>query len=154
MSSPRGLSDVYTSSMPGVPALGQRLEVGINEYIFLKGVANTVAGMWVTFDEVGVTTLLAANAEGPVAVAMAAIDATTKFGWYQIFGTASGRVLADAADNAWLYATATAGVADDAVVAGDLIHNAKCRALNGGSTGNVTVQLYYPYVEDAEDVGT
>jgi ABC-type uncharacterized transport system permease subunit len=49
-----------------------------NEYIYLKGVASTLAGSWVTYDELGVTTLLAANAKGPVAIAMAATDSTSE----------------------------------------------------------------------------
>ena len=45
-------------------------DVDSNEYILLGGVASTVIGSPVTFDENGSTTLLAANAVGPVAVAM------------------------------------------------------------------------------------
>ena len=45
------------------------------EYLYMKGVADTVQGSWVTYDELGVTALLAANAKGNVAVAMAAIIA-------------------------------------------------------------------------------
>jgi hypothetical protein len=54
-----------------------------NEYIYLQGVASTVAGDVVSFDEAHLTTRLVANAKGRVAVAMAATVAST-FGWYQI----------------------------------------------------------------------
>ena len=47
-----------------------------NEYVYMTGVASTVLGSWVTYDELYITTLLAADAIGPVAVAMAAIDAS------------------------------------------------------------------------------
>lgn len=49
-----------------------------DEYIYLKGVASTVVGSWVNYDETGTTTLLPANAIGPVAIAMAITDSTSK----------------------------------------------------------------------------
>lgn len=149
----RPLTEVQTlATTPGVPALMQRYEEDGKEYIFLKGVASTVAGSWVTFDENGVTALLAANAVGPVAVALAASDATTEGGWYQIYGKATGRCLVSCADGADLYATATAGAADDAVVVGDRIHGAICRETEGGTgTDNLDVQLFYPKVDNIAD---
>ncbi len=148
----RPLTEVQTlASTPGCPPLMSRYEQGGNEYIFLKGVANTVAGMWVTYDEVGVTTLVVADAFGPVAVAMSACDDTAEGGWYQIFGAASGRLLTLCADNAALYATATAGVLDDTAVAGDLIHGAVNRSLIGGATANGAVQLWYPFMDNNVD---
>lgn len=149
----RPLTEVQTlASTPGVPSLGQRYQQGINEYIFLKGVANTVAGMWVTFDEVGVTALLAADAFGPVAVALAAVNATTLGGWYQIYGLADARALVSCADGNPVYATATAGVVDDTAVAGDLVHNALCRETEPGSgTANLNFQLWYPFVDNNVD---
>lgn len=51
-----------------------------NEYIYLKGVASTIVGSWVTYDETGLTTLLAANAKGPVAVSMSITDSTSEWG--------------------------------------------------------------------------
>ncbi|MCU0905633.1 MAG: hypothetical protein MUE83_17460, partial [Tabrizicola sp.] len=87
---------------------------GAGEFIYLKGVASTVTGSWVTYNmDDGSTALLAANAIGPVAVAMGATVANT-WGWYQIQGKAVGRVLAGFVDNANVYATATAGSVDDA----------------------------------------
>src|SRR6478752_3435722 len=61
---------------------------GGGEFIYLKGAASTVLGSWVTYnaDDYS-TTLLAANAIGPVAVAMGATVASTS-GWYQIQGKA------------------------------------------------------------------
>lgn len=148
----RPLTEVQIlASTPGVPPLMSMYENLGNVYIFLKGVANTVAGNWVTYDEVGVTTLVVADAFGPVAVAMSACDATTKGGWYQIFGAATGRLLTLCADNAPLYATATAGVLDDTAVAGDLIHGAVNRSLIGGATANGAVQLWYPFMDNDVD---
>jgi len=118
-----------------------------NEYIFLQGVASTAAGSWVTYNHAFATTLLAADAVGSVAIAMAAINATTKYGWYQIFGKNTIASTDTVVAGASLYIDGTAGRADDAVVAGDLIVGAFSRSAD---TANVaTVQLCYPVVTNA-----
>lgn len=118
-----------------------------NEYIYLQGVASCVAGSWVSFDEAHVTTLLVANAKGRVAVAMAAVDATTEFGWFQIYGKNTiAKVLASFADDGLIYSTATAGSVDDAVVAGDLVVGAIGRSAI--ASGAATVELNYPFATD------
>lgn len=126
--------------------LGSRMrDAAGNEYIYLKGVASTGAGSWVTFDENYATTLLAANAVGPVAIAMAATVAST-YGWYQIYGVNTvAKTDTVAADKA-LFIDGTNGRADDAVVTGDLIVGASSQTAD---TSNVaTVQITYPYVTD------
>lgn len=139
----QGFTTVDTTATARV---GERVpdEYG-NEYIYLQGVASTAAGSWVTYDEAGVTTLLAANAIGPVAIAQAATVAST-YGWYLIFGYCSAKVAASFADNGNLYATATAGTADDAIVAGDRVKNAIGRSAE--SSGAATVQVWYPEMDD------
>jgi hypothetical protein len=149
---PRPLTEVLTSMMG--QEFGKRIQVNGNEYIFLKGVTGTVVGSFVTFDEVGVTALLAADAVGPVAIAMAILDAATKFGWYQIYGKASGLLVANVADNASLYACATAGSADDAATAGDVIHKAISRGATAGAAAVTTVQIHYPFVDNNVDDAT
>lgn len=122
---------------------------GSGEFIYLKGLDSTVVGSWVTYnpDDFS-TTLLAANAIGPVALAMS-ICVTGEYGWYQIQGKGVGKVLALFADNANCYATATAGSADDAVVAGDLVKNAKgASAIDTPSTGLAEIELYRPFMDD------
>lgn len=121
-----------------------------NEYIFLKGLATTVLGFWVTYDEAGVTTLLAANAKGPVAVAMAAIVAD-KYGWYGIFGKIPSMLAANCADNALIGRETADGYAGDARVAGDEIYGAITR---GASTTAAVkdCQLNYPFVDDANGI--
>lgn len=49
-----------------------------NEYIYLKGVASTIVGSVVTYDETATTALIVADAIGPVAVAMAIVDSTSE----------------------------------------------------------------------------
>jgi hypothetical protein len=122
---------------------------GAGEFIYLKGVASTAVGSWVTYNmDDGTTTLLAANAIGPVAVAMSA-NVASQYGWYQIQGKAVGKVLAAYADNGLVYATATAGSVDDAVVTGDMVVNAKgASAIDTPSTGLAEMEISRPFVND------
>ena len=137
------LDEVHDSALH---ELGTRTQNGSNEYIYLKGVADTAANSWVTYDEAYATALLTANAVGPVAVALSATVAN-KYGWYQIWGSASAATDA-VADNATLYIDATDGRVDDAAVTGDLVVGAVTRSTDA-STNVATVQLNYPYVTNA-----
>lgn len=114
-----------------------------NEYIYLKGVASTVAGSWVSFDELFLTTLLVANALGRVAIAQAAIVANS-WGWYAIYGAHNGLCLASYADNAKVWATSTAGSVDDSDVAVDLVDGAIGRSARNTTTGMALFELNYP----------
>jgi hypothetical protein len=123
---------------------------GAGEVIYLKGVASTAVGSWVTYnaDDYS-TTLLAANAIGQVAVALSACVAS-EYGWYQISGKAVGKALAAYADNGLVYATATAGSVDDAVVAGDRVKNAiGASAVGTPSAGLAEFEIARPYMDDA-----
>jgi len=121
-----------------------------NEYIYGLGVASCVAGSWVSMDEAVQATLLAANAKGRVGVAMGAVVAST-WGFFQIYGkTLAALSLVDCADNADLYATATAGSVDDAIVAGDRIKGAIGRSLET-TTETIVAELNYPIVDDMAD---
>lgn len=123
---------------------------GAGEFIYLKGVASTDIGSWVTYNaDDNSTTLLAANAIGPVAVAMSA-NVASQYGWYQIGGKAVGKALADYVDNALVYATATAGSIDDAVVAGDRVKLAiGASAVGTPSTGLAEFEIQRPFMDDA-----
>lgn len=91
------LTDIDTAARN---ALGTVVEgsddYGYAEFIYLKGVASTIAGSVVTYDHAGATTLIVVDASGPVAVAMAATVANT-FGWYCIVGTPLVDVVANSA---------------------------------------------------------
>jgi len=123
---------------------------GAGEFIYLKGVASTVVGSWVTMHADDFTTsLLAANDIGQVAVAMSA-NVASQYGWYQIKGKAVGKALAGYADNGLVYATATAGSVDDAVVAGDRVKKAiGASAVDTPSTGLAEFEVDYPFMDDA-----
>lgn len=122
-------------------------DYGEGEFIYLKGVASTAIGSWVVIGDSGATALAVANDVGPVAVAMSACTANL-FGWYQVSGTAAGKVLASFAATTELgYLTATAGSLDDAVVAGDNVVGLKAlTAIDTPSTGLAEFSLNRPHV--------
>ena len=120
----------------GTRVIAEHDTYGPVEMIYLKGVASTVIGDWVTYEADDYTTArLVANAIGAVGVALSA-NVASQYGWYAIYGH--------------VYGTATAGSADDAIVAGDRIQNARgASAIDGPATGMAEMDLYYPFVNDA-----
>jgi len=122
---------------------------GSGEFIYLQGASSTAVGSWVTYNaDDWSTTLLAANAIGPVAVAMSA-NVANQYGWYQISGKAVGKALSGYVDNALVWATSTAGSVDDAVVDGDMVHLAKgASAVDTPSTGLAEFEIHRPYTDD------
>lgn len=146
------LTDVHTSALNPIGQRRYEVEDGfLKEYVYLKGVASCVAGSWVTIGENGVAVLLAANAVGDVAVAMAAIVAD-RWGWFCRHtggGTVNAMVAANSADNAQLGFETTAGHAGDGRAAGDQIIGAIARAATAGAAALTAVQLWYPQVNDA-----
>lgn len=122
---------------------------GEGAFVYAKGVASTAVGSWVIINEDDYSTsLMTANDSGKVGVAMAATVAG-EYGWYQIVGKAVGKALASYADNALVYATATAGSIDDAVVAGDRVKKAKgASAVDTPSTGLAEFEIDRPFMDD------
>jgi hypothetical protein len=142
------LTDVHATQLY---ALGTRVrERGTgNEYIYLKGITSTAVGSVVVFDEAHVTKLADEDDKGRVAVAVSAVDANTKFGWYGIYGKFAAKVLAAFADNGAVFLTTTDGSVDDADVAGDSVHGMWGRsAIDTPSTGLAYMELNYPWVSD------
>lgn len=149
-----GYQDIEATDTTQRHALGTRVQArhasyGVGEFVYLAGVASTAVGSWVTFNaDDGSTALLAANAIGPVGVAMSA-NVASQYGWYCIYGKCAAKVLSGFVDNANVYATATAGSADDAVVAGDRVKNAKgASAIDTPSTGLAEMEIQYPVMDD------
>jgi len=136
-------TDVDTTAK--YPMLTQVKDSDGNTLIYLTGVASVVLGTFVTYDELGITTRLAANAIGPVAIALAATVAS-RYGFFLIEGSGLGNVSAAFADNGNVYATATAGEVDDAVVAGDRVKN--CIGRSAIASGKATMQVHSPYMDD------
>lgn len=122
---------------------------GNAEFVYVKGVAGAALGSWVLINQDDwSTSLLAPNDIGKVGVSMAA-NIANYYGWAQIAGKAIGKVLAGFLDNAAVYSTATVGSADDAVVAGDRIKNAKgASAIGTPAAGLAEFEIDYPFVDD------
>lgn len=149
-----GAQPIASTSTTQQHALGTIVQAkdgtyGVGEFIYLKGVASTAVGSFVTYNADDFTTaLLAANAIGPVAVAMSA-NVGDQYGWYQIQGKAVGKALASYADNGLVYATATAGSVDDAAVAGDRVKNALgASAVGTPSAGLAEFEIHRPFMDD------
>lgn len=134
----------------GTIAEGLDPTYGPGTFVYLKGVASTAIGSWVTFNyDDGTTALLAANAIGPVGVAMSA-NVANQYGWYQRRGKAVAKVATGFVDNGNVYATATAGTADDAIVAGDRVKGAVgASAIDTPSTGLAEMEIDNPFMDDA-----
>ncbi len=130
------------------PLFTRGFDVSGNEYIYLGGATTVDAANWVVsyVPSTGIPTLIAADAVGPVAVSMAAVNLATSFGWYQIwgFGSAKSDTVAGVAQ---LFIDGTAGRVDDAIVTGDLIVGMTATAAD--TTNVVPVQLRYPYISNA-----
>lgn len=148
----QGIADTSTTQKHPLGTIVKAYDptYGEGEFIYLSGVASTAVGSWVTVHEDGfTTTLLAANDIGRVAIAMSA-NVASQYGWYQISGKAVGKALASYADNGLVYATATAGSIDDAVVAGDRVKKAiGASAVDTPSTGLAEFEIDRPFMDDA-----
>lgn len=126
--------------------------LGVGEFIYLLGVASTTAGDWVTYAaDDWTTTKLAADAIGPVAVAMSA-NVASQYGWYQIEGKVSqAHCLTSFADDALVFITASVGYVDDTSVAGDLVNLAR-----GASTSTARAadfEIHRPFVNNNSNSG-
>ena len=130
----------------GMRAIGVDTTGNTAEYIYLQGVASTIVGTVVTYDEAGVTTLIAANAKGPVAVATGLTVAST-FGWYGLQGTFLTDVVANSADNSTIGRETTDGKVGDGRAAGDQIANAFQRAVTTAAAV-VLCQFDHSFVDD------
>lgn len=152
-----GFQPIATTSTTKQHPLGtevQAMDRGSNGngsawFRYALGVASTAVGSWVTFTEDnGGTALLAADQKGQVGIAMSA-NVASQYGWYQLTGKAVGKALAGYVDNALVYATATAGSVDDAVVAGDRVKQAiGASALDAPATGMAEFEIDRPFMDD------
>jgi hypothetical protein len=152
---PQAIADTSTTQkLPlGTRVKARDVTYDEGEFIYLKGVADTIAGSWVHYAADDFSTALSvADAIGPLAVAVAA-NVADSYGWYQLFGKCPvAAVSADVADNADLYLTATPGMVDDTDVAGDHINGAKAASANAtGAASTIEVELNYPFTTNGAD---
>lgn len=120
---------------------------GHGEFIYLKGVASTVIGTMVDYDQYLNTTVLspATGGVGPVAVSMSA-NVANQYGWYQISGSAVVRAPNAMTPGADVFSlAATPGSVDDAAVAGEQILGAEVSTTTGTpSAGLAVIQIQRP----------
>ena len=127
--------------------------LGEGEFIYLEGVASTVVGTLVTYNNFGATTTLVPNTasqNAPVAVAMSA-NVANQFGWYQISGVARiSRVTGSkTSPSSKLSISSTAGSVQGGSVAGKQVMN--CISANTATVASAAVtilaQIDRPFME-------
>jgi hypothetical protein len=126
--------EVHTSQLNDLGAI-RKYSDG-SEYIYLAGATGVAAGHVVLYQPVTFTAVkVATGLRGDLAIATAAVDAATKYGWFMIVGTYSTpSTLGSAiASNVPLFIGGVAGQIDDTVVKGDQIFKATVRNAAGGS---------------------
>src|SRR5574341_1310928 len=125
---PGGQPIADTSAVQKHP-LGTRVRAvdptyGEGEFIYLKGVASTVVGSAVSYDQKnGTTTLAVAATRGPIAIAMSA-NVAAQYGWYAVAGAVPCKVLAGIVAGNRPVVTATAGSLDDTAAANVMVSGA------------------------------
>jgi hypothetical protein len=121
--------------------------LGTCTFVYCTGVASTIATDWVTIAEDFATVRLVADAAGPTGVAMSACVAS-EYGWYCRSGKVVGGSGAAITDGAAVYIHGTAGLVDDAVVDGDMVHNAFARSTIAGAAITGQFQIDRPYTDN------
>ena len=157
--------DVWTVDSTKLEVPASPIAVGTRSHSALNGefvcVSNAGSTALAVGDVVFMTAAFAAtplstsnDARGQiVGVAVAAIPGTsgtvTGYGWVQVKGTATARVLTLAAANVRLNTTATAGALDDDGTAGSMqVQGLYLTAANsGGTTAATACVLNYPFVD-------
>lgn len=138
---PSGQPLTETSTVQRHP-LGTRIRAvdpvyGESEFIYLKGVASTVVGDAVAFDQkAGTTTRTVAATKGPIAVAMSA-NVANQYGWYCVAGAVPVKVAGAVVAGSIPYVTATAGSLDDAVAAGQAVLGALIISADAGGLADI-----------------
>ena len=125
---------------------------GEGEFIYLKGVANTIVGHIVNYDAAFQTALNTTALALPrsLAVSMSA-NVASQYGWYQIAGLAvvsKSAALSLAAGSAIASASGAAIV----VASGLIINGALVAALASAATGVTTVRVMINRPHDPSDV--
>lgn len=153
-------TQVWTSTeTPGfVPGtLGMNMtSAGPKAYVFVKDSGSAITGDGYVclvdgsdFTAAMSTDTLSAPGAGQgklVGVARAAV-AASGYGWLQIYGAGTIRVLASCAAYTQLTTSATAGAIDDATTAGlEVVDGMTLDVANGGSTANVAGFMNWPKV--------
>lgn len=142
-----GLQDIATTSTTQNHALGMVVKakdatLGYGEFIYLKGVASTVVGSIVNYDDAFQTALDTSAVGGPsrpLAVAMSA-NVASQYGWYQIGGLAVATKAVSVSFTDGLGIASSSGLAIN-VVTGNVIQSAIVRTVASAKAGVTTVPI-------------
>ena len=142
--------EVHTTQLNGLGAVREFSVDGVaNSYIYLSGTTSTAINEWVAFDPgTYTTTRLATTSKGQCAIASAAIDASTKWGWYGYIGSFSAFNLSATLSNNAVFASGTAGAGTSAVTKNAQIKKAVTRGAPPTTTGGAvqTVVIDRPFI--------
>lgn len=139
-----------TSTTQEHPLGAHGFDVFGNEFVYLKGVASTIAGSFVHYDSDGATTLvttttvLVANNRGQQFAIAQSANVASQYAWYAVKvvrnpnSTYKACVLANAAKGQSLYATTTAGYLDDSATQAGRVVGVRLTTANGGTDAAVT----------------
>lgn len=127
--------------------------LGGGEFIYLKGVASTVVGSIVNYDDdfqTALDTSAVAGPSRPLAISMSA-NVASQYGWYQISGlaVATKANTVSFADGAGLGAASGLAVA---VATGTVIQSAVVRAVASAKSDVTTVKIAINRPHDPSDV--
>lgn len=113
-----------------------------NTYIYLKGATSVADGSVVAFQP-GVFTavLVATGVKGSIAIAQAAVDASTEFGWFLYVGSDTITVRSATTSNTALFAAGVSGYVSSTAVKGDQIMNMFCRNAAAADGGSAQIQV-------------
>jgi hypothetical protein len=137
------VTDTVQNHPLGLRVKARHATYGVCEFIYLKGVASTVAGDPVIWDSAFQTTRAATSSRGPIGFSMTA-NVANQYGWYCIAGLALGSSGANSvAANAALQIQATATL-DDTTTAGQYIDGCTSKAASSG--GFTLCALSYPHM--------
>lgn len=118
-------------------------------FIYLSGLTSTAANEWVCYDPgTFTTTRLATTSKGQCAIATAAVDASTKWGWYCIIGSFGAFNLSATLSNNAVYASGTAGAGTSAITKNAQVKKAVTRGAAPTTTGGAaqTTVIDRPYI--------
>ncbi len=122
-----------------------------NYYIYLKGVASCVDGSVVVYQPgVWTAVLVATTVKGSVAIAQAAVDAATEYGWFLHIGSDVITVRTACTSNTALFAGGVAGYVDVTAVKGDQIMNLWIRNA-AAAAGSAQIQIDRAFIGQSNE---
>lgn len=146
------VSTTYAALGPATPQLGARyMDEAGKEWIFVQDSGSGITAQYVaTFNRAHSAAMLSTSndARGDrVGVPSVALGAS-EYGWVQVYGPASFRVLASAVANVRLNTTGTAGALDDdGTVSSMQVQGIYLTTTNGGAAAVTAGILNYPFVD-------